>query len=37
MNALEAIVFFSGVLVGMGVVLGVVAVGLWYLVRRREF
>lgn len=33
MNALEAIMFFSGVLVGMGIVLGVMAIGVWYLIK----
>jgi len=32
MNVLQAIIFFSGVLVGMGLILGIMAIAVWRFV-----
>lgn len=32
MNVFEAIVFFSGLLFGMGLIFAALAVGVWYLI-----
>jgi hypothetical protein len=37
MNVFEALVFFSGLLIGIGVVFAILAVGVWYLIEYKGF
>jgi hypothetical protein len=37
MNVFEALVFFSGLLIGIGVVFAILAIGVWYLIEYKGF
>ena len=37
MNVLQALLFFSGLLVGIGLIFAVLAIGVWYLIEYKGF
>jgi hypothetical protein len=37
MNVLQALMFFSGLLFGMGLIFAALAIGVWYLIEHKGF
>ena len=37
MHVLQALMFFSGLLVGIGLIFAVLAIGVWYLIEYKGF
>ena len=37
MHVLQALMFFSGLLVGIGLIFAVIAIGVWYLLEYKGF
>jgi hypothetical protein len=37
MHVLQALMFFSGLLVGIGLIFAVIAIGVWYLIEYKGF